>query len=187
MKKAILIFSLITLTVGVKSQTASVEKSVFGIQTGVLGIWVHNESRWKDQLAIRSEIGLNFGLFGGTLYDKTVYVFGPVLRVEPRWYYNLQKRALKSKRVDGNSANFLSLTTSYQFDRPLITNDQSIVILSYVAMIPTWGIRRNMGKHMNYETGLGLGYRYILSNRLNANQKKAEPALNIHLRIGWRI
>ncbi|MDG3580998.1 hypothetical protein [Galbibacter pacificus] len=32
------------------SQDAQLEKSIFGIQTGLLGIWVHNEARLTRKL-----------------------------------------------------------------------------------------------------------------------------------------
>lgn len=57
MKKTFLTLALISLTLTVKSQNASVEKSVFGIQTGFLGIWGHNETKLTNQIALRSEIG----------------------------------------------------------------------------------------------------------------------------------
>ncbi len=40
----------------------------------------------------------------------------PVITAEPRWYYNLNKRVSKSKNIEGNSGNFISLKTSYHPD-----------------------------------------------------------------------
>lgn len=53
----------------------SVEKSVFGIQTGLLGIWAHNELKLSNQVALRSEVGL------GGLNTANIR---PVLALEPR-------------------------------------------------------------------------------------------------------
>lgn len=39
----------------------SVEKSIFGVQTGILGLWVHNESRLTNSIALRTEVGLDVG------------------------------------------------------------------------------------------------------------------------------
>lgn len=64
MKKTILTLVLISLTLTVKSQNASVEKSVFCIQTGFLGIWLHNETKLTNQIALRSEIGFDSGIWG---------------------------------------------------------------------------------------------------------------------------
>ena len=74
MKKRILLSLIISLiyTVG-KSQTASVEKSTYGIQTGLLGIWVHNEMKLKNQIALRTEFGVNASVFGGNFIQKLVF------------------------------------------------------------------------------------------------------------------
>ncbi len=69
MKIAILTLALISLTLTVKSQNAGVEKSVFGIQAGLFGIWAHNETKLTNQIALRSEIGFDSGIWGGDYYD----------------------------------------------------------------------------------------------------------------------
>lgn len=109
MKKILLTLTFCGLIFTAKSQTSSVEKSIFGIQTGFLGIWAYNESKLSNQIALRSEIGFDSGIWGGGFYDKTGFLLTPVLTLEPRWYYNLNKRENKSKRIDGNSGNFISI------------------------------------------------------------------------------
>ena len=47
-----------------KSQDASVEKSTFGIQTGVLGVWAYKETELSNQIALRTEIGMDAGFWG---------------------------------------------------------------------------------------------------------------------------
>lgn len=53
MKKVILTLTLCGLTFFVKSQSASVEQSTYGIQTGGLGIWAHREVKLLNQIALR--------------------------------------------------------------------------------------------------------------------------------------
>ena len=65
MKKLLLTLTFCGLTFITKSQNASVEESTYGIQTGVLGIWFHNEAKLSEQIALRSELGLDSGIFGG--------------------------------------------------------------------------------------------------------------------------
>jgi hypothetical protein len=93
-----------------KSQNASVEKSVFGIQAGYRGLWVNNETRLTNQIALRSEIGIDYRVYG---LKNPIYFLKPMITAEPRWYYNLNKRESKSKRIDGNSGNFVSLKNTY--------------------------------------------------------------------------
>ncbi|AOW08433.1 hypothetical protein [Flavobacterium gilvum] len=187
MKNFLLAIALCGLTITVKSQNASVEKSTFGIQTGLLGLWVHNETKLTNQIALRSELGLDSGIWGGDFYDKTGFSMTPVITAEPRWYYNLNKRENKSKRVDGNSGNFISLKTSYHPDWFVISNYDNVNIISDISIIPTWGIRRNIGKHFNYETGIGIGYQYIFAKQAGYLENESNTILNLHLRIGYRF
>lgn len=61
MKKFLLTLTFCGLTLIAKSQTASVEQSNYGIQTGVLGIWAHQETKLSNQIALRAEIGMDVG------------------------------------------------------------------------------------------------------------------------------
>lgn len=187
MRKITLTLIFCGLTLVAKSQNASVEKSTFGIQTGLLGIWAHNESKLSDQIALRSEIGFNVGIWGGTFYDKTGYIFAPVMTLEPRWYYNLNKRVKKGKRIDGNSGNYISLQTSYNPNWFAISNYDNVSIVSTVSIIPTWGIRRNIGNHLTYETGIGVGYLYYFAKTAGYVENDDGVAVNLHLRIGYRF
>jgi hypothetical protein len=187
MKKTILTLAFICLTLTVKSQNASVEKSVFGIQTGLFGIWANNETKLTNQIALRSEIGLDSGIWAGDFYDKIGFLMTPVITAEPRWYYNLNKRVSKSKKIEGNSGNFISLKTSFHPDWFVISNYDNVNVISDISIVPTWGIRRNIGKHFNYETGIGIGYRYIFAKQAGYLENESETTLNLHLRIGYRF
>jgi len=182
-----LIFCGITIIAKSQNQNISVENSTYGIQIGILGIWAHNETKLSDKIALRSEIGLDSGIFGGSFYPKTGYVLTPVITLEPRWYYNLEKRASKSKNISGNSGNFVSLKTSYNPDWFVISNYDNLSVINQISIIPTWGIKRNIGNHFNYETGIGLGLRYYFGENSKNLKNKSEGALNLHLRIGYRF
>ncbi|HEX3166783.1 MAG TPA: hypothetical protein VHQ93_11035 [Chitinophagaceae bacterium] len=72
MKKNITLV-LVSLSIFCNAQKASVEKSVFGIQTGFLGIWAHNESRLSNRIALRSEIGFDAGFQSGIFYVEDIF------------------------------------------------------------------------------------------------------------------
>jgi hypothetical protein len=187
MKKILFTMALCGMTLIAKSQTASVEKSTYGIQTGFLGIWAHNESKLTNSIALRTEIGFDSGIWGGSFYDGTGFLMTPVITLEPRFYYNLNKRVKKSRRIDGNSGNFISLNTSYHPDWFVISNTDNVSIISDISIVPTWGIRRNIGKHFTYETGIGIGYRYIFAKQAGFSENEGEATANLHLRIGYRF
>lgn len=178
---------LCALSLTALSQNASVEQSTYGIQTGFLGVWIHNEAKLSNQIALRSELGLDTGIWGGSYYNKTGFLLAPVLTVEPRWYYNLNKRIDKDRRIDGNSGNFIALKTSYHPDWFVISNYDNVRVISDISIVPTWGIRRNVGGHFTYETGIGVGYVYTFAKNAGYLKNEGEVAVNLHLRIGYRF
>ncbi|WP_055442440.1 hypothetical protein [Lacinutrix himadriensis] len=185
MKKIVLALVFCAITIIAKAQDASVEKSLYGIQTGPIGIWGYNETKLTNSIALRSEIGIEAGFSGGSNYNGTYFVVAPSISLAPRWYYNLKKREGKSKRIDGNSGNFVSLKTSYQTDLELASNDEHVDLISDITIIPTWGIRRNIGKHFNYEAGFGIGYIHYFKKDNVRLINEADVAVNAHARIGY--
>ncbi len=189
MKKVVLTLTLCALAIAAKSQTASVENSTFGIQTGVLGIWVYNEAKLSDAIALRTEIGFDFGIWETTYYDDydSPFLLTPVIVLEPRFYYNLKKRVEDSKRIDGNSGNFIALKMGYHPDSFVVFNTDDAPVVSDFSIIPTWGIRRNIGEHFNFEAGIGAGFSYTFAERAGYAENKAEMELNMHLRLGYKF
>lgn len=185
MKKVFFLLLFCFLNTTVNAQNAGVEESVYGIQTGLLGVWVHEEKGLSDQFALRGELGLDGGVFGYSNY--TGFVLTPVITVEPRWYYNLEKRASKSRKTAGNAGNFISLKTSFHPNWFVISNTDNITITPDVSIIPTWGIRRNISDHFNYEAGIGLGYVYFFEKSVGYQENSGGLAANLHVRIGYRF
>lgn len=169
-------------------QIPSVEKSIFGIQTGILGIWIHNEVKLSNSIALRSEIGLDAGIFGSSYSNENYvdYIFAPVLTLEPRWYYNFEKRLNKGKKINNNSGNFLALKVSFNPDLFVISNRDDISVPNQLFIIPKWGIKRAIGQHFTYEVGIGLGYHKVFENDYNSvANEEVDIALDLHLRIGY--
>jgi len=204
MKKLLLVSALLSslFTYNAKAQEnkpqASVVKSVSGLQIGPLGAWAYHEFKLTDAIALRAEAGLNAGFWFGSQYDDLGYVFTPVIAAEPRWYYNLNKRVQKGRDIKGNSGNFISLKVSYRPDWFVLNNDDlkwngmsmaEPEIHDAIAIVPTWGIRRTLGKHFDYEAGFGLGYAYTFKYKQNGYTYKGDGSLsaNLHLRIGYHF
>jgi len=189
MKKLIIILALCGLTTIAKSQNASVEETTCGLQTGVLGIWLYSESKLSNTIALRTEIGFDFGIWESTYYDDfdSPFILTPVFVLEPRFYYNLNNRSNDSERIDGNSGNFIALKMGYHPDWFVLFNPDDAPVVSDISIIPTWGIRRNIGEHFNYEAGIGVGYSYTFAKSAGYSEDKGEIELNMHLRIGYRF
>jgi len=172
MKKVIVLFICIlnfALGFSQNTQEVSVEKSVFGVQVGLIGIWVHNELKLSSKVALRSEFGVS---------GINTTSISPQVSLEPRFYYNLERRASKNKRIDGNSGNYISLRASYSF------HDESELTQGGVfqtILVPSYGIRRNLGKHFNYEVGGGLGL------GSDNSIEDLNTAIFVNLRLGYRF
>ena len=137
---------------------------------------------------MRIELGLDSGIIGNSIYDETNFLMTPVLTLEPKWYYNLNKRVANARDINNNSGNFFSIKLSYNPDWFVISSSKNIDLLKQFSIIPSWGIRRNLGKHFNYETGFGIGYRYIFNEHDGTkNNISNETAINLHLRIGYQF
>ena len=119
MKNKITIFLFCAFVSFAKAQNSSVEKSITGIQTGFLGVWVFNEFKITDRAVPRTEVGWDSG-FGD---NGEIDVLAPGLALEPRLYYNLAKRIKKGKNTKNNSANFFALTARYSPDWFVISNN----------------------------------------------------------------
>lgn len=186
MKLKIAMIAIILLIVSkITAQNVSVEKSIYGIQTGLLGIWVHNESRLSNEFVFRTELGFDGGYRYSDFYDLNYYVLAPVITAEPRWYYNLEKRNKKGKNTTKNSANFVGLKLSFHPDWFTISNEDNISITNQISFIPKWGIKRTLGDHFTYETGIGLGYEYYFYKNEGYPENEGGIAVDLHVRIGY--
>jgi hypothetical protein len=165
----------------------NLEKSIFNLQTGVLGTWLNNEIKILPNFALRSEIGLDAGLFTRDFSNSNTTTFlTPVINFEPRWYYNINKRSKNNKTVKNNSANFFTTSISYHPDWFVISSNENLNVYNQLSLIPKWGIRRSIANsNFNFEAGIGLGYRYYFLKQYGYSKNDGETALDLHLRIGY--
>ena len=185
MKKVVITMIFCGFTLFAKAQenpNASVEKSIFGVQIGILGVWAHNEARLSDKFALRSEVGFDGG------FQNDDFFMAPVISLAPKFYYNLNKRLEKEKDISGNSGNFLSIQTSYHPDWFVVASD-NVNITNQISVVPTWGMRRNIGNHFNYELGAGVGWVHEFSQTTDYYNIESNNLLSINLnaRIGYRF
>lgn len=186
-----------------------VDKSVSGIQTGLLGIWWHNESRIAPNWALPTEIGYAAPVYARVQYREEATgnhnyfypVFQPVLSLEPRFYYNSGKRQGNSNNTFHNSGNYLSFAFQY-YPKFLAYSPKgnSDEFLAFDAkepngglyFIPTWGIRRNISYRLNFELGAGFGIDLIEAFNLGTSTSKEiayvgnDFIFNVHLRFGYK-
>lgn len=125
------IYTLLFLSLGIlaKSQNADVEKNLTGIQAGFFGANLYHETKIAEKTTLRGDINLNVGAAARVNFvgnsNVTVVAF-PSVRIQPRYYYNIAKRAEKGKNTLNNSANYLSLNVEYVPEWVLFSNKNGI-------------------------------------------------------------
>lgn len=170
----------------VSEQTqASVEKSVFSVQTGLVGVWANNELKLSSQFALRTEIGLELLSFEYAHTDETKYGAAPSVSLEPKWYYNLEKRVRKGRNILGNSGNAFSVRINYLAPNAFLISDiDNYKGVDQINIIPKWSIRRVYGKHFIFETGFGLGP-VIAVGKYSKYADSGDVYVDVHARIGY--
>lgn len=167
------------------SPNASVEKSIFTTQTGLLGVWINNETRLNNKIVLQSEVGLDFAIFGGEMDSKTRFFLTPLINAEPRWYYNLNHRISKNKTIHNNSGNYVALALNYHPDWFVISNSQNLNVYQSVAIIPKYGLKRSIGEsNFNYEFSTGIGFQHIYREKYGYKDLN-DSFLHLTFRIGY--
>jgi len=173
-------------------ETATVEKSMFNVQAGLIGVWVSHEARLSNRWALHSEVG--FDLWTYKTYEnyslgqeKKGSFLAPNITIEPRWYYNIEKRGRKGKYTGHNSANFATISFRYFPDAFTIgSHPDYISIPNQISITPKWGIRRSIAQsNFNYELAIGVGYLGYLSKEHRNINENSDVYLDLHARIGY--
>ncbi|MEK6481126.1 hypothetical protein WJR50_26525 [Catalinimonas sp. 4WD22] len=140
-----------------QSSTESLEKHLTSVDVGFLGAWINHERQIGEQFTLNANLGFDGGLYGGG--GEFNYLFVPSISVEPRFYYNFNKRVSKGKRTMNNSANYLTIATTFFPKLIEITNDRNNgrEIITRATFIPEWGIRRSIGNRFKFDFAVGYG------------------------------
>lgn len=100
-------------------------------------------------------LGLEMNSANGIYFTtKNYHLITGNVSVEPRFYYNLQKRHRKDKRTFGNSGGYLAVNMGYSFPIAITSGLEAAQIYT---VIPYWGFRR-VWKHFLLDVAGGFGY-----------------------------
>lgn len=169
-----------------QEQKKEIEKSITSVQTGILGFWVNNETRIAPKTALRSEIGLGVGFSYNFFSDNLSLAMFPTLRVEPKFYYNLERRIEKKKNIVNNSANFISVPITYTPNWFVISNIDNVKVIPIISIVPSYGIRRNIDNtNLNYEFAFGIGYHHFFLKQVGYQKNEGKIAPNLTFRLGY--
>ena len=182
------IFALFVFIFSGKAQEATVEKSIWGVYIGINPLGIYNETGLTESIALRSELGFGFAWGSSATYidNSSYWAVMPVVMVEPRYYYNLNKRLNKGRRIEGNSGNFLALSVGIQPDFGFTSDNVDLNKEFYV--IPSWGIRRSIGQSFSFETAIGLGYAWSFNEYILYTGEKVsttDGGVSVGFRLGF--
>lgn len=177
MRKLFLILFLLGLSIYVKSQDSKAVINAAGFQAGFLGGWFYNENGIANDVTLRVEFGANMWFYDE--FGRNPY-FYPSLSVEPRFYYNILSRQKKGKSIDKNCADFISLKVVFVPEFAHLPQKTGYTFSNSLALVPYWGLRREIAKHVFFEFGLGAGFEFHFGN----NSKENNLVIMPHLRLG---
>ena len=69
----------------------------------------------------------------------------------------------------------------------VLSSASGLSVRETLFLVPTWGVRRSLGKYFNYELGIGLGIAYEFPIKEYEFDANIEAAANLHIRIGYRF
>lgn len=153
---------------------ASVDPFLFGIEGGFVGAGLYGEYGLNNSISIRGELGIDALVFRKD--NRRTTFIAPIVALEPRWYYNISKRANRGKNVNNNSANYFAIRTElHAIDR--VNREAFAIGMPQIA--PLWGFKRSIYNHFTADLSFGYGFRF------GQNTMLARPNLNI--RLGYVI
>lgn len=178
MNKIIFLFlcSFIPFTLTAQNNQ-KVSKSIFSVNFLIPSVEL--ETRISDKTTLDLFGGIGFGLAAGTQRDGTDVGFFPVFSTQYRYYYNLEKRAGKGKKVSENSGNYVAAVGEIMSGKPIFgdlkfENDYSALVGA------VWGLQRYYNSGFKLDLNLGGGYGF---NDLGVSY--LTPVIG--LKLGWLI
>jgi hypothetical protein len=154
------------------------------IDLGPQGVGVSFERK----LGRRTIIDLSLGLGGGYAITGKQFKYkvdglsGPDIyaSVNPRIYYNSQKRLSKGKSIERNAGNYIGFRMKYVTDALA----ENFVVWDAVLFNVHWGVQRPVGRRWVFNGHIGPGYgfahSFIFGNRLTG-LNHAYPSIELKM------
>lgn len=148
---------------------------------GIVGVNYAYEFPLGRKVTVVGRIGLyteNFTLLANKkLNDMLIIVINPTIDIEPRFYYNLDRRARNGRNTTKNTASFAALQIKAVLPH-VWSSDNHSESDGLILVSPLWGLRRVWNEHWLFEFAAGAS----LFQR-DVDRWEWLPALN--LRFGY--
>jgi hypothetical protein len=150
-----------------KTSTDNRLENLFKLDLGLRGIGVSYEPRLGKKINIDLAAGLGGGYDIWTnSFEYNWQIFNPAiyLIVNPKFYYNRNKRLAKAKSISRNSGNYIGMAIKYT------TPNLGEATYVYDALLFNlhWGLQRPIGKRWTFNTHVGVGYATDATDLQNA-------------------
>lgn len=157
----------------------SLKPDIVGIDIGFVGGWINYERHMDGLFTLKSEIGLPLVYVQTSFDGNSYYAFTPSIKMEPRYYYNFNRRVALGKPTKYNASNYLALSVTYIPGLFTISNHPRLEATKRLNLIGKWGIKRIVGQRFNFEFAIGMGAGRLFSS------DKVELLAGIDLRFGY--
>ncbi|MDD3738172.1 MAG: hypothetical protein PHP31_02620 [Lentimicrobiaceae bacterium] len=163
-------FLLILLSRNISAQST---ESYNTFRISPLGLSYAYEMKMKQKSTLIYELGASIGYLKN---NEVNFHVTPYVNIEPRYYYNIDKRNLKNKKTMLNSANYISTSFIATYSQ-MSKDDKSLNI----GILPKWGLRRPISNVFFYGADVGGLFYYDFYDK--DNKFRVSPYLNVKIGV----
>ena len=180
MKKEIFTLVLIVCTFHLFAQKSDQEhalEKLIKLDLGLRGVGFAFEPRLSKKMTIDLSAGLGGGYnISDNSFEYNWDFLSPALYlvINPKFYYNREKRIAKEKDFSRNAGNYIGLVVKYT-SRGIAENSD---VWDALLFNLHWGLQRPVGKRWIFNTHFGGGYA-VDATDLNNSSGTFYPALDI--------
>lgn len=147
----------------------------FGVNLGLISAGINYEKAIAKDLSVNAILQYDGGFYS-RLGGDTQYIFASTISLEPRYYYNRQRRLNRRKNISNNVGNYIAGDLSFGPVLGTISSDDEARALDSYIVGVKYGLRRKVIGNLNFELAFGVG-------KLFSNNYKSEtiPILDIKL------
>ena len=118
------------------------------------------ERKLADEFTFEAGIDFSFDAYYADAdnFDDYALVVNPTVHLEPRYYYNMQKRYRRGRNVNFNAASYIGIYSELRMNPLIEENNGYWPVYDRFRIGPSWGIQRNLGRrgYLNFNLGYGL-------------------------------
>ncbi|WP_213523931.1 hypothetical protein [Nonlabens sp.] len=142
------------------SQNNNFETAI-SFKVGAIGGWIAAEVPLSDKIILNAEFGQEGGFYKNRTDNDTQFFFTNTLSLEPRYFFNREKRKEAGKSINLNSGSYFGIEFMRVPDWLTISSDNSdIRIEQSFSIIPKIGLKRAIANIMTFEFAGGIGYQF---------------------------